>query len=526
MTRAAAPAGAGKWTRRGLLRAGGGLAAVAGVACVAGCTSAGQGTTGAQGATGSAGASAGSSGASAGTGQVRSFRSRPDLRPVATRVRTDRGGTAPGLIVTGPYNNADGQQGPMIVGNDGDLVWFRPLSEHGSVTLRPFNVRVQEYRGEKVLTWFQGAVVSGHGQGSYVIADSSYRTVAQVHAGNGYIGDLHEFLITDADTALFTCYGQARADLTAVGGAADGRYFYGVVQEVDIATSKVLFQWRCDRHVGFAESYAPVPGQAQKPWDPYHINSISVAADGNLIVSLRNTSAAYKVERPSGRVLWRLGGKNSDFTIGSGARFAWQHDVRPHPGGALTVFDNGAGGASTKVEAQSRGLLLAVDEQARQVTLTQAYVHSSPSVLAAALGSVQLLPDGHVFVGWGQGPFATEYRADGTVLYDLEFEGEHTVSYRAFRSGWTGRPSGAPAVAAEPRSGGLDIYVSWNGDTEVRHWRVLLGSARDRLSAQAVVARKGFETKITVARRADYVAVAGLDASGRVLGRSAAVRVD
>ena len=510
-----------EWTRRGLLRSGGGLAAAAGVASTAGCT---PGTADSTGSRGSNGTTARSSRGSPVAAQIRSFRSRPDLRPIATRVRTDRGGTSPGLIVTGPYNNANGQQGPMIVGNDGNLVWFRPLSEHGSAALRPFNVRIQQYRGKKVLTWFQGAVVSGHGQGSYVIADSSYRTVARVHAGNGYVGDLHEFLITDAGTALFTCYGQGRADLTAVGGAADGRYFYGVVQEVDIATGTVLFQWRSDRHVGFAESYAPAPGQAQKPWDPYHINSISVAADGNLIVSLRNTWAAYKIERPSGRVLWRFGGKNSDFTIGSGARFAWQHDVRPHPGGALTVFDNGAGGS--KVESQSRGLLLAMDEQARRVTLTREYLHRSPSVLAAALGSVQLLPDGHVFVGWGQGPFATEYRADGTVLYDLELLGDHTVCYRAFRSEWTGRPSDAPAVAAESRSGGLDIYVSWNGDNEVRHWRVLLGSARDRLSAQAVVARKGFETKITVARRADYVAVAGLDGSGRVLGRSAAVRVD
>lgn len=497
----------GQWTRRDLLRAGGSLAMAAGLGCVAGCS------------TGSGGALAVAAASSSGDGQIRSFRSRPDLRPVGTQVRTDRGGTAPGLIIAGPYHDVDGQQGPMIVANDGDLVWFRPLSDHSNLDFCPFNVRVQDYRAEKVLTWFQGAVVKGHGQGSYVIADSAYRTVAEVHAGHGYQGDLHEFLITSQGTALFTCYGQGRADLTRVGGAADGRYFYGVVQEVDIATGKVLFQWRSDEHVGFAESYASAPGNAQTWWDPYHVNSINVAADGNLIVSMRNTWAVYKIERPSGRVLWRLGGKNSDFSVSSAARFAWQHDVTPQPGSRLTVFDNGAG--NTKVETRSRGLLLAVDEQARRVTLIHEYLHRSPSVLTAALGSVQLLPDGHVFVGWGQSPYATEYDADGTVIYDLELKDSHTVSYRTFRSQWTGRPSGSPDVAVEAVSGGLDVYVSWNGDTEVRHWQILLGTARDNLSTHAVVPRKGFETVIRVSRPAAYLAVAGLDGSGRELGRSA-----
>jgi hypothetical protein len=286
------------------------------------------------------------------------------------------------------------------------------------------------------------------------------------------------------------------------------------VQEVDIATGKVLFQWRCDEHIGFAESYAPVAPL----WDPFHVNSINVASDGNLIVSCRNTWTVYKIERPSGKILWRLGGKKSDFTIGSGAHFEWQHDVTPQPGGRLTVFDNGAG--VTTVEKQSRGLLLAVDEQARTVTLTRQFLHSSPRVLASALGSVQILPDGHVFMGWGEAPYASEYLADGTLIYDLKFSGSGTRSYRAFRSAWTGRPSGDPALAVQRSSHGMNLYVSWNGDTEVRQWRVLLGPASGSLSGDAVVPRKGFETTIKVPRQACYVAVAGLDADGQELGRS------
>jgi hypothetical protein len=494
-------------TRRGLLKAGSGLVLGAGASGLAACSADPGGGSGGTGA----------------SSALQQFRSRPDLQPVAVQVLTDRGGTAPGLIVLGPYDSQQGQQGPMIVDTNGDLVWFRALSSDASTTLRPFNVRVQSYRGQQVLTWFQGAVANGHGQGSYVISDSSYQAVHRVRAGNGYQGDLHEFLITDAGTALFTCYGSARADLTAAGGPASGRYFDGVVQEVDIATGKVLFQWRCADHVGFAESYAPAPADGSQWWDPYHVNCINVASDGNLIVSCRNTWTVYKVERPSGKILWRLGGKKSDFKIGSGAHFAWQHHVTPHPGDALTVFDNGAG--DTTVESQSRGLLLAVDEQHRTVTLTQQYLHSSPPVLSSALGSVQVLGDGHVFMGWGTGPYASEYLHDGTLIYDLKLHGSGTRSYRAFRSAWTGRPTGSPALAVERSSHGMSLYVSWNGDTEVRRWKVLLGSSRDSLTRDAVVPRNGFETTISVPRQTRYAAVVGLDASGRELGRSEVRRV-
>lgn len=495
-------------SRRALLGIGRSLAVAAGAGVLAGCSK--DGTRRAGGTS--------VSGAGSSTGQVRRFRSRPDLRPVSAVVRTDRGATSPGLIFVSPFHNRYGQQGPMILDNDGELVWFRALSDHATKKLRSFNFRVQHYRGQKVLTWFEGTVVGGHGQGRYAIADSSYRILRWVDAGNGYQGDLHEFVITDHGTALFTCYAEEQADLSGLGGSPQRSYLNGIVQEVDIASGRVLFQWRADRHVNFAESYAPVLSDDQSPWDPYHINSISVAPDGNLLVSCRNTWTVYKVERPSGRILWRLGGKRSDFTISSAARFTWQHDARPHPGSRLAIFDNEGG--ITKVRNQSRALVLSVDESRRAVTLDHEYLHGHPPVRARALGSVQILPDGHVFVGWGDGPYVTEYHPDGTVIYDLRMNGNGTYSYRGFRSLWTGHPAGKPSLAVDKVSGGMKLYVSWNGDTEVRHWRILLGSSPGRLAAASVAARHGFETVIDVRRRARYAAVAGLDRRGRELGRS------
>jgi hypothetical protein len=452
-----------------------------------------------------------------GASSVHHFRSRPDLRPAASVTDRDRGPVAPGVILTDSHGGP-GQQGPMILNRFGELVWFRPLSSHASARLRAMNVRVQRYQGEPVITWWQGAVVNGHGRGHYVVANSSYQDIRKVFAHGGYRGDLHEFLLTDEGTALFSAYGTGRADLRSLGGSAGNLYYYGVVQEVDLATGRLIFSWRSDRHVPFRDSYARMRTSKTVGWDQFHINSIAVAPDGNLIVSARNTWTVYKIDRKTGKVIWRLGGKHNDFTMGRGTRFAWQHHVTALAGGRYTIFDNEAGDHRTG--KRSRGLVLHVDEARRHVSLVRQY-NPPVHVLAAALGSVQELPDGHVLIGWGERPYFTEYTARGSIAFSGHLAGRGTISYRAFKSPWTGRPAGRPAIAAARSHGGMAVYVSWNGDTQVRRWKVLAGPRPAQLSVVADAARHGFETHIQVGHAAAYVAAAGYDSSGHELGRSA-----
>ena len=206
----------------------------------------------------------------------------------------------------------------MIIDGNGDLVWFLDLSPGADSTMRAFNFNVQTLRGEPVLTWFQGAVTDGHGQGHYEIWGTNYTKVAEVYGQDGYQGDLHEFVLTDRGTALFTCYGQATTDLSGFGGQTAGKYLYGVVQEVDVSTGQLLFEWRSDEHVALGESIGGIKTSAI-PWDYFHVNSICVdPTDDNLIISGRNTWAFYKVDRVSGAVIWRLGGRATDFDIGPG----------------------------------------------------------------------------------------------------------------------------------------------------------------------------------------------------------------
>ena len=455
---------------------------------------------------------------SAATGYV----SRPDLTPSPVVIGTPASGTSPGYVFLAPFNifapnTSVGQYGPLVVDNNGEPVWYLPV--HGKTAI---DLRVQRYRGRPVVTWYAGDVLGGYG-GTYGIYDETYHEVGKVAAGNGMHGDLHEFLITTRDTALISIYAQVPADLSSIGGPVAGQLVVGVVQEIDIPTGKVLFQWRSDDHVPLTETNMPQVTAAGNV-DYFHLNSIGVDLDGDLLVSARHTSTVYKVDRKTGQIKWRLGGKQSDFKLGPGATFNYQHDVRRHADGTLTIFDNGASvPGAPGVEPFSRPLRLALDVKSMTASLVGQYL--PPQGRSTwAMGNLQQLPGGGAFVGWGTFGAFTEFTAGGAVCFDAKF-GDGSVSYRAFRFPWVGRPTGRPAAAARSNGGSTTVYASWNGATEIASWQVQTGAGAGSLKPVQTAARTGFETAIPVAAAGAYVAVAALDSSGKVLGTSQAVPV-
>jgi hypothetical protein len=423
-------------------------------------------------------------------GNLQHFVSRPDLKPPLVGAR----GTTTDFVFLAP-SSGPGQRGAMILDGRGDLVWFHPVRDK-VVT----DFKVQELRGTPVLTWWEGKSRRGLGEGEWVVADATYREVARVRAAHGLAADLHDFQLTGRGTAL----GLANELVPWRHGHLVG----GVVQELELESGHLLHEWRSVQHVEPDET--AIRARPGPRFDYFHINSVDEDADGNLIVSARNTWAAYKLAWPSGRILWRLGGKRSDFALGPGVRFYWQHDVRAHADELVSVFDNGAAPAR---ERQSRALLLHVDARRRRASLLHAYTHRPERVLAHFMGNTQLLADRHVFVGWGGAPFVTEFAPDGSIRFDAQLP-KAGQSYRAFRFPWTGRPVDAPALAAANGA----LHASWNGATEVASWQLV----EDGRTTQTVP-RAGFETQLrptTATRRASVVA---LDARGAALGRSADV---
>jgi Arylsulfotransferase (ASST) len=445
---------------------------------------------------------------------IHDFRSRPDLRIAETSVA---GAFGPGShLLLGPKAIHGAQGGPLIVDSHGQPVFFRPVVRWAT------NVRVQEYRGESVLTWWEGVVdKQGYGQGEGVIVDRFYREVARVRAVNGHTVDLHEFLLTPEGTALVTCRPAiTRADVGAIGGPRNGTVYDSIVQEIDVRTGRLLLEWRGLDHIALAESHRAPGGVV----DYLHVNSVQPLPDGHLLLSARNTWALYKIDRRSGAVIWRLGGKRSDFAIGRGAEFSWQHDARHPLPGTLTVFDNGSDGP-IRSASQSRALKLAVDERRRTVRVATAYSHPAP-LLASSMGSVQILPNGHVVVGWGAEPFISEFTPDAKAIADLRLV-PGQLSYRGLRLPWRGTPNTAPAIAVrrKPRTGARTLYVSWNGSTETALWQVLIGRRRSAVQPIGTAGKTGFETAIELGSADGYVAVAALDRFGARLARSETIPV-
>jgi hypothetical protein len=383
-----------------------------------------------------------------------------------------------------------GPGGPMIIDGRGRLVWFKQLTPPDVAA----NLRVQRYRGRRVLTWWQGPVTAAaYGLGAGVIADRSYRTIKTVHAGNGYGMDIHELTLTPSGDALFTVYAPVVHDGTPLLDA--------IVQQVDIATGLVVWEWHALGHIPLSQSYATPANSAF--YDAFHINSVQDLSGGRVLISARDTSAVYAIKRAGSRILWTLGGKASDFKLGPGARFWFQHDARLLPRGRLSVFDDEAG--PPEKAPSSRGLILRLDQRRHRATVVRA-LHRPGTTSAQSEGSVQSLAGGGHFVGFGAQPWFSQFAANGRLLFDARLPIDDG-SYRAYRFPWSAKPRTRPVAVL--RDG--FVYASWNGATEVASW--VVHGVR--------VARSGFETRIAVSGAGPFQ-VRALDAHGRVLGTATA----
>lgn len=480
--------------------------------------------------------------------QVWNFVSAPGLHPMKVTVNVNKPGTAPGLIFVAPYTAYEetmiGQTGALILDQAGNPVWFRPLS---SRYIQNTDFRVQAYKGDPVLTLWQGTI-SGTQSAEpdlpagdpepgayYLIINQNYKVLKKITAQKGYTADVHEFTITERNTALFTAVKQVPADLTPYGGPADGYFDNYSVQEVDLATGRLLFFWNVLAHVDPADSMVPASSAASSNniWDCFHVNSVEEGPDNTLLISMRNMWAIYNVDKKTGKIIWQLGGKQSDFTFGQNAAFSWQHDARYRPGTRISLFDDACCASSTSPpEGPARGLILKLNFRNMTAAVDRTYYHD-PTLFVPSQGNVQNLYNENQFVGWGQEPFLSEFAYSGNTeeepslnfLYDMQFPNQN-LSYRAYKNKWVGLPLYPPGIAVQPCNGAAVVYASWNGSTETVAWQVLAGPTPDRMMVVVGCApRAGFETDICVDADGPYFQVNALNSCGDVIGKSRVAKV-
>ncbi|KAJ5369189.1 uncharacterized protein N7496_008949 [Penicillium cataractarum] len=421
-----------------------------------------------------------------------------------------------------PRGDSVAHPGPMILDARGELVWMK----YNWGTTQDF--RIQRYKGQDYVTYWQGDEEDGHGRGSWYMLDSTYATKYIVSPVGAMDGDLHDFHITVNDTALITIYDPIPADLTSVGGPELGWLYEGVFQEVDIETGELLFEWRSSKFFPPSSSYEPINDRGHERtlgYDYFHMNSVDKDDQGRYLVSARHTHSVTCIDGSTGEVLWTLGGKDNEFSDasnGAATQFEWQHDARWHGPNQITLFNNAANG-DYDLQKISHGALIELDIPARQATLLTSYNHPQ-DLMATSQGNLQVLDTGNVLVGWGHSAAYTEFSREGDVLCDVHFGASayfsfgRIVSYRVTKGDWIGTPDTLPDAAVADDS----VFVSWNGATEVVSWRLEVwdGAGLENMVFTTVdeVDRDGFETEIPLHPEVTtFFRVCAINADGDIL---------
>lgn len=383
------------------------------------------------------------------------------------------------------------EPGAVILDAQGELIWRQTGSQ-----IDQNDVRTQMYRGERFLTFQMDGDGGNQSEGYWYMMDSSYTVRYRLRPGNGLPhADMHEFQLTDDDTALVISTVPVQYDLSNIGGSKEGWIEDCYFQELDIETGAVLFQWHSldyfapnttmevqnNCHIDPRARFAGCGDDEGSSFDYFHLNSVQKDSKGNYLLSARNIWGIIYVSGTTGEVLWTLGaGTSNDFTDLSDSNdevaaldFAWQHHARwVQEGVSLSFFDNHYHRIGD-APGPSGGRILDLDVANRSVKLRTALTHPN-HIRPESQGNTQRLGNGNYMVGWGSSGGFTEFGADGEVLCDGRFGAEAffefspVSSYRVFRGEWIGMPAYPPSVAVV----GNKAYVSWNGATEVARWQV------------------------------------------------------
>lgn len=470
-----------------------------------------------------------------------SFHSAPKLHPPILHVNTHHSGLASGYFMVANLPNG-GVGGPMT-GEGGPILYdqnLRPVWVLGVGTkLGAANLERETYQptpaspAEPVLVWWEGDVArtGAVSKGEWFVVNEHYQRVATLKARSPWVTSLHDAVIVGPNIWV-TSYRHVAGKFKKW----HGTIYDAGIQEYNLKTGKLLYQWDALKGPGqtvpLSSSKQPT-GRSGGLWDAYHLNSLQVLPNGDLLFSMRNTWSVYLFNPKTKKFIWTLGGTKSSFkSVAKNAHFAWQHDAQLISGTGtgssekLSLFNDDCT-YITRISCQgpSEGMVLNLNTSAGKATLIKAYQHKPP-FKAQFLGSMQVLPNGNALVGWGS-PYSnfTEFSKSGKTLLDVSWP-HKDQSYRAkfvpsSGSGdWVGTPSYPPGGAATKNKGKTTVYASWNGATQVVKWDVLAGSSSSNLKVVASHSRSGFETAIKLSKSYPNYEVQALDSNGHVLGTS------
>ena len=429
------------------------------------------------------------------------------------KISTSTTGASDGYIFYSNWNVGGNVNYLLILKDSGEPVFYQRLG--GGLSGLDFKKQPNGW-----LTYFSP------GQNCFVALDSSYQIMNIYRMGNDYLADVHDLQILPNNHVLLMAYVSQNIDMTPYGGQLNATIVELVIQELD-SRNNVVFEWRSWDHFFYTDSVVDLT--STRPIDYIHGNALELDTDGNILLSSRNLHEITKINRQTGEVLWRLGGKANQFIFNDEKDlFHWQHDIRRLANGNISIYDNNCNKydidhalfTCSNAIGSSRAVEYKIDEISKTAVKVWEYINTPP-FQAGAMGNVQRLPNGNTLIGWGlsTSPSITEVKPNGTKVFELGFSAGN-LSYRAFRFPWHGHPYWAPTLVVEGKAPTVTLYYSWNGATDISSYKIY-GSKKNNSVPNELIAtqtRTGFEDSTIVANESDpycYFRIMPIDSLGR-----------
>ncbi len=330
---------------------------------------------------------------------------------------------APGYIFLSNYTFQSYPAYLIIANNQGIPYWYNQI-----------NTDCDDFKEQPNgnLTYYDVGV------GEHIELDVNYTPIHSYYCGNGYATDGHELRVLGNGHAYVMAYDPEIVDMSLIvpGGDTNATVVGLIIQEVDL-NNTVVFQWRSWDHFQITDAWHQ--NMISSYIDCVHGNAIEIDNDNNLLLSSRHLDEITKINRSTGDIMWRFGGKNNQFTfLGNDTlKFTYQHAVRRIANGNLTLFDNG----NFHTPHFSRAVEYSMDELNKTATEVWEYRHT-PDIYGSAMGYVQRLQNGNTFICWGYtNPNITEVSPTGAVVFEMTLPAGD-VTYRAYKQDWNGNPLG------------------------------------------------------------------------------------
>lgn len=281
-------------------------------------------------------------------------------------------------------------------------------------------------------------------RGKYFEMDSNYVITDSFYTGNGYLTDIHELRVLPNRHALLMSYDKQVIDMSLLfpGGNPNALVTGLIVQEID-ENKNVVFQWKSWDHIPILD--ATHEDFTAEEIDYIHGNALELDNDGNILLSSRHLDEITKINRSTGEIIWRMGGKKNEFQFPNDIfRFSHQHGIRRLQNGNIILFDNG----NYHTPQVSRAVEYILDETNKIATMVWEY-KNTPSIYGNAMGFAQRLENGNTLISWGStNPTLTEVKPDGSKALEISFS-TGVFSYRAFKYNFGGNVTVTHPVSNE-----------------------------------------------------------------------------